>query len=202
MWVLFLALAIIILLYSWWQHKLPPSAVLDMFSGIVPDDPQTLADAAGVDLDTYSLARAGQSEEGISSDLAKISVMYAVKNHADRQGKSITEIVTAGNPKRTDFDAANGRYGRQGIHPYCTTIAAPSANTLLLAQSVMDGTADDQTQGAQWFDNPYTQDVLHAAQPHDAATGKGYYSSAEIATFRSKTATLVNIDGVSTRFWK
>jgi len=42
-----------------------------MFTGIDYDDPQTLADAAGVDLDTYSLARAGQSEGDHTRDHGK-----------------------------------------------------------------------------------------------------------------------------------
>ena len=181
---------------------MPHKAVIDMAKGIVSEEPQTLADIAGVDLETYSLARVGQSEEGLSSDRAKIAVMYACKNHASKQGKSITAVVTRGNPKRTDYAAANGRYGRQGIHPYCTTIAAPTQHTLELAQQVIDGTADDETQGAQWWDNPHTQDILATAYPKDEATGKGYYTSAQIAERRiSKGATLVNIDGISTRFW-
>ena len=203
MWTILVAIGLALtLIFSLWQHKYPPQAVLEMFSGIVNDDPQTLADAAGVDLDTYSLARVGQSEEGISSDRAKIAVMYACKNHADRTGKSITEIVTQGNPKRSDYASANGHYGRQGIHPYCTTIAAPTANTIALAQSVMDGTATDETQGAQWWDNPLAQDALALAYPKDPATGKGYYTSEQIAERRqAKGAKLVTIDGVSTRFW-
>jgi hypothetical protein len=128
--------------------------------------------------------------------------MYATKNHAEKSGKNVTEIVTKGNPKRSDYATANGHYGRQGIHPYCSTIAAPTAATLALAQSVSDGTALDETQGAQWFDNPHMQDVLAAANPKDETTGKGYYTSAEIAARRiAKGATLVIIDGVSTRFW-
>ena len=175
---------------------------MDFASGSTYVDPQTLADAAGVDLETYSLARVGQSEEGLSSDRAKIAVMYAVKNHAAKQFKTITAVVTAGNKNRSDYDQVNGYYGRQGIHPYCSSIAAPTANTLALAGSVIDGSALDETQGAQWFDNPHTQDVLALANPKDVATGKGYYTSEQIAARRiAKGATLVTIDGISTRFW-
>jgi hypothetical protein len=193
---------IVLFLFSLWQHKLPHKAVIEMVKGSVSEDPQTLADAAGVELETYSLARVGQSEEGLSSDRAKIAVMYACKNHAEKQGKSITEVVTRGNPKRSDYADANGRYGRQGIHPYCSTIANPTTATLALAKQVIDETADDETQGAQWWDNPHTQDILAAANPKDETTGKGYYTSAQIAERRiSKGATLINIDGISTRFW-
>ena len=166
-----------------------------MIKGIVPDDPQILADTAGLDLDTYTLARIGQSEEGLSSDRAKIAVMYAALNHANNQGKSITDIACAGNPKRSDYAAADGHYGRQGIHPYCSTIAAPKPHTIELAQQVMSGEVEDETEGAQWWDNPHAQDALHLVDP---AT---YKSSAEIAATRSKNARLLNIPGVSTRFW-
>jgi hypothetical protein len=198
----FLAVAITIFLIALWQHKNPVKAIVELVNGVVPEEPQALADAAGVDLETYTLARIAQSEEGLSNERAKIAVMYAALNHSQRTGKSITELATKGNPKRSDFDAANGRYGRQGIHPYCTTIAAPTLRTIELAKSVSDGSAIDETDGAQWWDNPHTQDVLHLANPKDPITGKGYYSSAEIAERRtSKGARLVIIDGVGTRFW-
>jgi hypothetical protein len=173
-----------------------------MTSGIVPDNPQTLADAAGVDLEIYSLARVAQSEEGMSSDRAKTAVMYACKHHSEHTGKSITDIVTAGNSKRSDYAQAQGHYGRQGIHPYCTTIAAPTKSTLNLADAVYNGDAQDETQGAQYWDNPLTQDALARLEPKDEATGTGYYNSAEIAAKRqAKGLTMVTIDGVSTRFW-
>ena len=200
MFYILLAIALLLGLLSLWQQKRPDKAVMDMVSGIDSDDPQTLADAAGVDLDTYSLARVAQSEERF--ERARIAVMYATKNHSDRTGKSITDIVTRGNPKRSDYEQANGHYGRQGIHPYCTTICAPTTATLLLAKSVLDGSAVDETQGAQWWDNPYAQDALALANPKDEETGKGYYTSAQIQAKReAKGAKMVNIPGVSTRFW-
>jgi hypothetical protein len=194
--------AAIALLISLWQHKQPIKAVIEMVKGIVPDNPQDLADAAGIDLEIYSLARVGQSEENLSKERAKIAVMFACLNHARAQGKSITEIVTRGNSKRSDYSQANGRYGRQGIHPYCTTILPPTANTLRLAADVYAGLADDETQGAQWFDNPRAQDLLALAQPKNEETGKGYYTSAQIAERRqSKGLRMVIIPGISTRFW-
>jgi hypothetical protein len=66
----------------------------------------------------------------------------------------------------------------------------------------MAGTATDETQGAQYWDNPHAQDILAAANPHDATTGTGYYTSAEIAAHRTaKGLREIDIDGVSTRFW-
>jgi hypothetical protein len=203
MWTVIVIIAIAVVLFSAWQHKWNPvKAMVEFAVGIVPDNPQTLADDAGVDLEVYSLARVGQSEQGISSDRAKIAVMYAAKNHARHQGKSITDIVTKGNSKRSDYAQANGHYGRQGIHPYCSTIAAPTKHTLILADTVYSGDAQDETQDAQWFDDPITQDALALAHPKDPATGKGYYTSAQIAERRiAKGATMVTIDGITTRFW-
>ena len=72
----------------------------------------------------------------------------------------------------------------------------------MLAQNVLDGSAADETQGAQWWDNPRAQDALALANPKDEATGKGYYTSEQIKAKReAKRAKMVTIPGVSTRFW-
>ena len=78
MWKIIVAIAVALVLFTWWQHKWNPGvAMLEFTKGIVTTDPQVLADKAGVDLEIYSLARVGQSEEGLSSDRAKIAVMFA-----------------------------------------------------------------------------------------------------------------------------
>lgn len=193
---LLLILGLFLALISIWQHKYPHKAVVELATGIVPEDPQVLADRAGIDLEIYSLARVGQSEEGMSSDRAKIAVMYATKNHSRARRKSITDIVTAGNPERSDYAQANGRYGRQGIHPYCSTIANPTKHTLMLADAVYSGDAADETQGAQYWDNPLAQKALHLANP------KKYKSPEEIARLReAKGLRWLSLPGVTTRFW-
>lgn len=175
---------------------------MDFVKGVVPENPEDLADEAGVDLDTYTLARIAQSEEGLSSDRAKIAVMYAALNHARRQGKSVTYVATRGNPRRSDYEQANGRYGRQGIHPYCTTIAAPKPHTLDLAIQVMDGELPDETQGAGFWDNPLAQLKGWLKNPYNPLTKKGTRSPDEIAERRKASGLReVNIPGVSTRFW-
>jgi hypothetical protein len=196
MWWLLLVLAIAVSLFSLYQMKLPHKAVSEMVIGVVPEDPQSLADQAGVDIETYSLARVGQSEEGLSSDRAKVAVMYACRNHAQRAGKTIADIVTKGNPKRSDYTQANGHYGRQGIHPYCSTIANPTAHTLILADTVMTGDAVNEVGAAEYWDNPHAQDALHLTSPEK------YESSAQIAADREASGlTLLTLDGISTRFW-
>lgn len=193
---------VIVVLFCLWQGKLPPSAVSDMANGIVPGNPADLAAAKGVDLEQYSLARVAQSEEGISSDRAKIAVMYAVLNKSRAAGKTITALVTAGNQKRADYAQANGHYGRQGMHPYCSSVAEPTAHVIDLAAEVMSGSADDETQGAQYWDNPILQAAQHLAKPYNETTHEGYRSPDEIATRRQAAGlTQVDIPGVTTRFW-
>jgi hypothetical protein len=202
-WLFILVASVLLALFCFWQWKFPPRAVIEMASGIVPTDPEVLAAAAGVDLDIYTLARIGQSEEGMSSDRAKVAVMCAAMNHSRALGRSITSIATAGNPKRSDYAAANGRYGRQGIHPYCTTIADPKPHTIELAGQVYNSELEDETDGSRWWDNPIAQLKAYLKDPFDALTGLGTRSPDEIAERREKDGrTMVTIPGVSTRFWK
>lgn len=203
MYYLALILALLILALCIWQNKPPPRSMTELATGIVPEDPQTLADRRGADLEIYTLARVGQSEQGVHGDAYKIAVMWAALNKARSVGKSVTALVTAGNPKRKDYAQANGRYGRQGIHPYCTTIAEPTQHTIDLAKAVYEGLLEDPTDGARYFDDPLTQDILHKANPYNEDTGKGYRSSAEIAERRIASGLqLVTVDGLSTRFWR
>jgi hypothetical protein len=190
------------ILFCLWQWKTPIEAVVEMASGIVTKDCQSLADAAGIDLDTYTIARIMQSEEGMSSDRAKIAVGYAALNHANAKGKSITSIATAGNPKRSDYEQANGRYGRQGIHPYCTTIAAPKPHTIDLAEQVVAGSVEDETQGAQFWDNPLAQLKGWLKDPYNPLTKKGTRHPDEITRRREASGLReVTLSGISTRFW-
>ncbi len=165
-----------------------------MVKGIIPGNPEDLAAAKGLDVDVYSLARVGQSEE--ISERGRIAVMYATLNHAIRVGKSITTIVTAGNPKRSDYSEAHGHYGRQGIHPYCSTIAEPSPQTIELAMSVMSGDATNEVGDAEYWDSPIAQDKNHLLDPDNNP------SSAEIASRREASGLhKVVLPGVLTRFW-
>jgi hypothetical protein len=199
-WIIYIIA--IVILYCLWQWKFPPRAVVEMAKGIVQEDPESLAAKANVPIEQYSLARVGQSEEGLSSDKAKIAVMWATLNHAQSTGQTITALVTKGNKSRSDYQEANGRYGRQGIHPYCTTIADPKPHTIELAGKVLSGEIEDPTYGAEFWDNPIAQRALHLANPWSERNPGGYRSPEEIAERRmSKGLALVNIPGVTTRFW-
>src|SRR5262245_28749412 len=77
-------------------------------TGVVPCSPATLAAAAGVELEAYSLARAISSEEAPSGDAVKALVAHAINNEARRRGSSITSLVT-----RAKVPAHSGSYGTQ-----------------------------------------------------------------------------------------
>lgn len=175
-----------------------------LITGIIDDDPMILAAQAGMDLDAYSLARVGQSEEGTSSDLAKIAVMWATKNQAKKLGITVTSLVTHPSWKdRNDhslgrqFPAADNKYSRQTFGKYASTITPPTENTKQLAVRVMQSKVADPTGGATKFDNAATQDALNKINPDKFKT------SDEIAAKRTAAGmTLIELDGVSTRFWR
>jgi hypothetical protein len=145
-----------------------------------------------------------QSEEGMSSDIAKVAVMFAAKNQAKKIGVSLTSLLTHTSwVDRTNhslgrkFPEADGKYSRQTFAKYASTITAPTGHTKALANEVMGGEVSDPTGGATKFDNPRTQDAMHAVNP------SMHKSSTEIAAKRqAEGLTLIQLDGVSTRFWR
>jgi hypothetical protein len=129
-------------------------------TGIVPGTPAVLAASAGVDVDTYSLARALASEEGNSSTATQVAVAWAINNHASQAGTSITQLVT-----HAKLASHSGLYGTQrnievgtagynGSDRYCSTANDPYAGHIQVAQGVLDGTFADPTSGADQFDRP------------------------------------------------
>lgn len=130
-------------------------------TGVAPCSPQSLADSAGLDLETYALARVIASEEGNSSTATQALVAHAVKNHAAAAGKSIASVLLAAkNP------AHSGYFGTQadletttssGRHPsdrYASTATDPYEGHAAVAAGVLDGTIPDLTGGADQFDRP------------------------------------------------
>lgn len=204
MWVIIFLALLLVALASIWQRTDPLTAGRELITGIVETPPDTLASQAGLDRDTYSLARVGQSEEGTSSDLAKIAVMYCTKNQAAKLGISVTTLITrtgwvdsTNHALGRKFPNVDGKYSRQEYAKYASSITPPTDGTKALAVQVMQGQVDDPTGGCRKFDNPKTQDYLHSLNPTK------YQSSADIAAKRqSEGLTLVQLDGVTTRFWR
>ena len=117
--------------------------------GVIDTPPEELALADGVDIETESLARVGQSEE--SGEAGRTAVMWAAKNYAIKRGLTITQLVTSakhivnGEHITEDYD---GKYTRDMVGKYCSTYQAPQASTLVLAKAIIDGVGPDPTFGA------------------------------------------------------
>lgn len=128
--------------------------------GVVRVDPQSLADQAHVDLDTYALARMVSSEEGNSSNAIKVAVCWAVKNHAARSGRSIASVLLFAKEGRhngyfgtqKDIDPSSPGYGKSDR--YASTANDPYEGDLEIAISVVLETIPDPTDGADQFDRP------------------------------------------------
>lgn len=135
--------------------------------GIVPDDPAGLAAAAGLDIETYSLARALMSEHGQDPDAYLVAAGWAIKNYAAEQGRTITALLTDGRGT-----AGDGRYGKQsaaaGIK-YADTHQDPHDRHVRIAGEITAGERSDPTGGATHFFSPKAQDALHG---RDATTWK------------------------------
>jgi hypothetical protein len=135
-------------------------------AGWIDTPPQALADAAGVDVETYSLARAMRSEGG-TSEAKRIAVAWAMLNHARQEnGGDITATVTG--PAKAPKP---GLYGAQNIPKslglgaarYVSTARPPRKEDVTLAQRIQAGEISDPTHGAEFFFEPALQDQLVSA---------------------------------------
>ncbi len=164
-------------------------------TGVVPGDPSVLAGLAGVDVDTYSLARALASEEGNSSTATQVAVAWAIRNHAEQGGKTLTELVTY-----AKLPAHRGKYGTQrnievgtaGYNRsdrYCSTAQDPYAGHLEVARGVLDGTFPDITGGADQFDRPSGESNPDAVAANREASG-------------SELAPVEGVNDGDIRFWR
>jgi hypothetical protein len=168
-------------------------APYDTTTGLVPGSPSSLADAAGLDVETYSLARVIASEEGRSSVATKIAVGWAVKNYCDKHGRSITTQVT-----NAVTPSHSGRYGTQrdleegtpkynASDRYCSTALDPYDQEAAIAAGILDGSIPDPTDGADQFDRPAGEKDPDQVAANRIASG----------------AELVDVPGTSgLRFWR
>jgi hypothetical protein len=115
----------------------------------VDQTPQELADSAGLDLDTYALARMISSEEGNSSNIRQVAVAWVMVNNGG-----------------TGYAIPRGVFGRQGSggRPIATS-QDPYSGHVEIARGVLSGSIADPTNGARYFIAPRTQDALHARDP-------------------------------------
>ena len=153
--------------------------------------PAGLARAAGVSLPAYVLASMMQSEE--KTDRGRLAVGRAAWN-ASRQDeyRLLKKIVPA------------GHLGSQLVNPYASTERPPTARTLQLAQTILEGRVPDFVEGATQWDAPRAQDRRHALFIADPARYPKYrWSSEDIAQKRLLDGMReVWVPGVAeTRFW-
>jgi hypothetical protein len=138
--------------------------------GIVPTDPATLARTAGVDLETYALARMLASENGSSAENVKLAIGFATRNEAKARKKTISALLlqtsTRVDAKGKPFPA-EGRFSAQNVAggKYATTAVDPTAGDVEIAGKVIKGLVPDPTNGSTNFFSPKAQDKLVGTKP-------------------------------------
>jgi hypothetical protein len=164
-------------------------------TGVVPGAPADLAAAASLDIEVYSLARVIASEEGLSSTATQAAVGWAVKNHADASGKTLTSLLTY-----AKLPAHSGSYGTQrniekgtvgfnGSDRYASTANDPYQGHVQIATGILDGSIEDLTQGSDQFDRPSGETNPDAVAASRIASGS---EEVDLSEF---------VDG-GIRFWK
>jgi hypothetical protein len=130
----------------------------DKTTGVVPCDPEQLAAEAGLDLETYALARVIASEEGNSSRETQALVAHAIRNGAAQSGTTIAaKLLRAKVPSHngsfgTQRNIEQGTDGYNGSDRYASTATDPYEGHAAVARGVLDGTIPDLTGGATQFD--------------------------------------------------
>jgi len=167
-----------------------PTSLLDdgtvSADGITYAEPTQLAAGAGVDLDTYALARMIASEAGGQKTIAQQAVGAVALSYAGDRGESISQVLLR------STHAGDGYFGKQSQGRYAATSHDPSASHLVMAAELQSGAIADPTGGARQWDSPrsYTDPS----------------SAAKVAATRVAAGnTLVTLAGVpesTFRFWK
>jgi hypothetical protein len=149
----------------------------DTTTGVVPCDPQGLADSTAYDLETYALARAIASEEGRGSDFLQLCVGWAIRNRANAGAGSIVTLVA-----KAKYAPHSGYFGTQrnieagtpgynGSDRYCSTALDPYDGHAQIAFAIQTGALGDPTGGAQYFDRPAGDDNPTQVAADRAAAG-------------------------------
>lgn len=170
--------------------------VVEEITGVDTTPPEKLAKAAGVDVDTYSLARAAYNEE--RSTLGRTAVMFAIKNMAKRQGISPTRLVTRAVGKDKKPLKHDGFYARQNAGgKYCASFNRPDSATIELAKKVQAGQVANPVGAAVQWDNPVAQDKMFKSGTKGYTKDSKQVAADRIAAGRK----LVTVAGLTTRFW-
>lgn len=117
---------------------------------VVDEDPQALADQAGLELDAYALARMVSSEEGSGSAEVLLALAETARNEAQRRGISVSRLLLS-----SKFSASDGKFSEQ-LGKWASTRLAPNARHVAAAEAALSGT--DFVRGAVDFFDPSSQD--------------------------------------------
>ena len=161
--------------------------------------PSGLADNAGVDLDTYALASAMQSEE--KTRAGRMAVGWAVRNYCHRHRCSVADQLLK-SMRRGRRQPSHGHFASQEAPgKWASTASPPTAETLRMAQIIQQDppAIPDPTGGATAWDSPSLQDLMHARDPLTYPK-----DSRQVAADRTAAGGReVMVDGVpNTRFWR
>jgi hypothetical protein len=145
--------------------------------GLVADDPNELAAAAGLPLDTYALARALMSEHGLDPDPYLTAVGWAIRNYAAERGQTVAAVLLGGSGNsRGHFGAQNAAAGKK----YASTQQDPRQRHVKVATAVLAAPPlMDPTGGATHFFSPSAQDALASR----SASGYTKDAASTIATW-------------------
>lgn len=165
----------------------------------VDADPEGLARAAGIPLDTYALASAMQSEE--RTRIGRIAIGCAIRNFCRKHRVSVARQLLKAIDKHGKKRIGHGYFGSQELPgKWAATSKAPTAETTILASQILAVPSPivDPTQGATAWDAPELQDKKHREDP--IAYTK---DSKQVATDRMAAGgRMVMVDGIPhTRFW-
>lgn len=137
--------------------------------GLVDGEPLELAAEAGLDLETYALARCLASEHGQDPDVYLSAVAWAVRNMAGERGVRVSTLLTDG--AGTGGDGYFGEQKAAAGTKYASTRVDPAERHVRVAAEVMSS-AIDPTGGATHFFSPRAQDALAARAETDPAYAK------------------------------
>ena len=132
--------------------RVGPATALDA-NGVVTEVPNVLAQAAGLDLETYSLARAIASEHGNDPTAICIAVAHVILNSARETHRTVVDRIVPTSGKWAGLYARQRADGR-----YVATMNDPHERHVQIARAVLTGAVADPTGGATHFFSPRAQD--------------------------------------------
>lgn len=153
--------------------------------GFVLDKPADLAKQAGLDIETYTLARFLGSEYSSGNFTEKAGIAWAIRNRARQRGWTLLRLAT-----ETTKYGNRGLYGSQEHGRFASTSRDPTGRDAYVAAQVLAGAVPDPTGGSDKFFDPQAQTALHKTKP------ELYRSVADlIAKWQGEGSEIVRVSG-------